>query len=124
MSTTARKLRKRNGLKFVHPTKELTPIHERIENQPRNVVQPDGHMRYGVSTRGRKRLNGAAQRLIEGKLEGEQLALDPKPFRIGRKRYSLDELADRSIESEAGQAAVFSPRKGYAADSAAYTLDA
>jgi hypothetical protein len=127
MSTAARKARKRQNnilrstaglgpVAYQHPVKEYTPIIDRAENKPQRF-----HDGTRTTSAARKRIMSAAEVLFsDNDVNENDTKLDPKPWRIGRKRYTLEELADRSIESEAGQSAVFSPRKGYEAQPEPY----
>lgn len=113
MSTTARKLRKRSGLKFVHPTKVGTPLEQR-SSQP--VFRPNGD--FAPSRRKAAKL--AKQIAVRDSVEvnpSEALPLDPKPYRVGRKRYATlrEALSDMTGE------AVFSPRKDFNQDRALYS---
>jgi hypothetical protein len=116
MSTTARKLRKRNGLKFVHPSKVATPIYERIENQPAPHSNGHGGTAMGLTGRARKRLSEAAERLLEERAASDDTAsepqLDPKPWRVGRKRYATGQEALQDHPGDRDNV-VFSPRKDY-----------
>lgn len=108
MSTTARKLRKRGGVKFVHPVKVGTPLEQR-SSQP--VMRTNGD--FSPSRRKAARLD--KQIAVRDKVEvnpREALPLDPKPYRVGRKRFAT--LNETAGEGE------FSPRKDFNQDRAVY----
>lgn len=65
------------------------------------------------SRRAQKKLKGYIDTVVNGNLphlqpEDEKL-LDPKPFRIGRKRYTIEEAASYTEDDKV----IFSPRSGY-----------
>jgi len=115
MSTTARKLRKRSGVKFVHPAKVGTPLEDR-SSQP--VMRPNGD--FAPSRRKAAKL--AKQIAVRDAVEfnpSEALPLDPKPYRVGRKRFATSgEGYNEALQNE-GEL-VFSPRKDFNKDRAVY----
>jgi len=113
MSTTARKLRKRiqreSGTKFIHTQKVGTPFLDRVVgigfdhkgNQRASVRQSKRNMRLFAAT-------VDTQPPVE---------LDPKPYRIGRKRYTIAETA-KLVDFDGHL--IFSPRKNYEQDQRKY----
>lgn len=123
MSTAARKARKKNNdrlramglapeaLRLLKPVKEYTPIIDRAENKPQRF-----HDGTRTTSAARKRIMSAAEVLFgDNDVDDNETKLDPKPYRVGRKRYSLDDAA--MYEEDDIQ---FSPRKGYATDPVLY----
>lgn len=103
--------RRRHGAVDLTP-KIGTPYNER--------AVPFVHDRTGIghsSHRARKKLKGYAD-ITTLSTPSEQLELDPKPFRIGRNRYTIAD-AQRVTDAEA-EKLIFSPRKNYAQDEEAY----
>lgn len=147
MSTTARKLRKRENVlrrsleglepvRYQHPTKISTPVHERIENQPRQIFGKGNGgepTRYGLSGKAARRLAAhvvpSLQERIHDTVEAateytqtnpkpsEVSNLDPKPFRVGRKRFATQ---NDIVSDEYPGDVIFSPRKGFDQDRALY----
>lgn len=149
MSTAARKARKRarrSGIvaqsfddgpmiptRFQHPVKEGTPAILRRENQPRPIfgngmgVAPT---RNGITSKVAKRLRSYIAPETANFRKGNEPKLtapepvneDPKPYRVGRKRFSIYDVLNRFHEEVSGEL-VWSPRKGYAQDQAEYGHD-
>lgn len=137
MSTTARKLRKRTRRQFDYPTTEQakyegiehagpfihtqkvgTPILDRAIGQG---ADRKGNPRPSVRQMKRNmRLFEAAQQVPEVD-EQPPAELDPKPYRIGRKRYTVDE-ANSIWKNPLNEHPVFSPRKNYEDDPSLYHL--
>lgn len=151
MSTTARKARKRENallrstaglgpIRYQHPVKELTPVHERVENQPRQIFGKGATSeptRYGLSKKAARRLAAHVVPSLQERIHGTVEAateytqanpttvaasnLDPKPFRVGRKRFaSPQEVKDLAWPVSSSEDIVFSPRKGFDQDRALY----
>lgn len=126
MSTTARKARKRNNSKlraigltpaqFQHPVKTPTPIQERMANRPHAHSDGHGSQTNGLTSRARRRLSDAAKALLEERAASDDTAaepqLDPKPWRVGRKRYATGQEALQDHPGDRDNV-VFSPRKDY-----------
>jgi hypothetical protein len=92
--------RRRHGAIDMTP-KIVTPFAERAIPMVYNDALS------GPSNRARKKLKGYID--ITSTPAVEEKPLDPKPFRIGRKRYTITE-ATNYTENEG---LVFSPRSGY-----------
>jgi hypothetical protein len=128
MSTTARKARKRNNARLralgitpesyamLHkPAKVATPITERIENQPRQIFgkgPQNGATRFGFTHAASRRLGLTGGSTPNTGADTVHHKIDPKPFRIGRKRFAYADLPEGE--------AVFSPRKDFEQDRALY----
>lgn len=139
MGNAARKARKAAGVKFVHPTKEPTPLPMRRGAPRRQVMQHmDAAIKAGIQQgsmpewarpeepaeylttnptstpkKNTKRTTGKSN--IEVVPSGAEL--DPKPYRVGRKRYSRDEaIAAGGFPNDY----ILSPRKGYNQDESIY----
>lgn len=98
---------------MLKPVKEYTPIIDRAENKPQRF-----HDGTRTTSAARKRIMSAAEVLFsDNEVDDSDTKLDPKPWRIGRKRFAM--FSDMGADEFE---AVFSPRKGYAVDPEAYGL--
>lgn len=127
-SADARNLVDTLAPRFQHPVKIGTPVTLRHENQPRQIFgkgTQNAPTRYGVTSKVLRRI--AAYIAPDTKTHGnpagadqaqsDQLPLDPKPYRLGRKRLTMDE-AVRAITSH--EDPIFAPRSKFAQAPAAY----
>lgn len=140
MGNAARKARKAAGTKFVHPTKEPTPLPMRRGAPRRKVArhmetllnEADGVLpdwarqpkaEYVTSPVKKNKLTklpkveAAEPHTAE---EIEALNLDPKPWRVGRRRFATaleaDEFVDEIDPGGFDDLAVMSPRSKYEQD--------
>lgn len=126
MGNAARKARKAAGIKFQHPVKEATPLPMRQGQSRRSKMN---HMEAAIMGAGDPKALGLDWATMMGYTkEGDiqtgmsagksktgaamvDLELDPKPFRIGRRRF-VDYLDAKADESP-GDEIIFSPRTKY-----------
>jgi len=126
MGNAARKARKAAGIKFQHPVKEGTPLPMRSSQSRRSKINhmevllqnytPEALGLDWESHMNRMRHDSQKKQHDEAELD---LELDPKPFRIGRRRF-VDYRDAEADDDSLGAKIEFSPRKKYEQDMIRY----